>query len=192
MHFINNLYKSFSFIDERKVIIIDTLDIIQDALNNTLLVNQDFNIIIKKLNEDIKNQVNIYKINNYQNNTLQDKDKVTVMILGIENLLSKLDTDTKSEFTTNIIDAKNLNTYNFVIIESSEKLKNMAYENWYKKTIDPSNGLWLGSGVLDQYTIKLAISPRTLRQELKQGFAVLVVKGRPFIIKLLEGEIENE
>ena len=68
----------------------------------------------------------------------------------------------------------------------------MAYENWYKKTIDPSNGLWLGSGVLDQYTIKLAISPRTLRQELKQGFAVLVVKGRPFIIKLLEGEIENE
>lgn len=192
MHFINNLYKSFSFIDERKVIIIDTLDIIQDALNNTLLVNQDFNIIIKKLNEDIKNQVNIYKINNYQNNTLQDKDKVTVMILGIENLLSKLDTDTKSEFTINIIDAKNLNTYNFVIIESSEKLKNMAYENWYKKTIDPSNGLWLGSGVLDQYTIKLAISPRTLRQELKQGFAVLVVKGRPFIIKLLEGEIENE
>jgi len=32
--------------------------------------------------------------------------------------------------------------------------------------VDPSNGVWLGSGVLDQYALKLSVSPRELREEI--------------------------
>lgn len=190
--FINNLYKTFSIIDKRRTIVIDTLDFVKKATSNTLLVNSDFSVVVKKINEDIKSQVKLYRANNYQSSCLDEKDRVTVMILGIEGLLSKLDADTKTEFTNCLIDGKDLTTYNFVLVETSEKLKNMTFENWYKKTIDTANGLWLGSGVLDQYAIKLSVSPRTLRTELKSGFAVLVKRGRPFVIKLLEGELDDE
>lgn len=190
--FLNNFYKTISFIENRKVIVIDTFEIIKENLKNTLLVKQDFNTIISKINEDLDNQINIYKGNNYQNDILNNKIKTTVIILGLDNLLTKLDLNIKNKFTQNLMEGINLNTYNFVIVDSSEKIKNISYEQWYKQTFNQANGLWLGSGVLDQFTIKLASSPRHLRSELKKGFAILIEKGRPNIIKLLEGVIEDE
>ncbi len=190
--FINNLYKTFTYIQNQKIIVIDTFELIEDNLPNTLLVNKDYNAIITKLNEDIASQINIYKDNNYKIDVLANNNKVTVIILGIENLLSKIDLNNRNDFTRNIVDAINLKTYNFVLIDSSDKLKNISFEPWYKQIVDSSNGIWLGNGVLDQFIIKLAVSPRTLRKELDKSFAVLIEKGKPFIIKLLEGEIIDE
>ena len=43
----------------------------------------------------------------------------------------------------------------------------------------------MGSGITDQFVIKLQSTPRSLREELPMGFGVIVVKGKASIIKLL-------
>ena len=186
--FINELYKTLTYIDKQKVIIFDALEMIFNKLPNTLLVNSRFNEVIARLNNDLSNQITLYQQNSFQNNILKDKDKVTVIILGIETLLSRLDQNTKMTFTNNLNNAKDLETYNFIIIDQIEKIKNIAFEPWFKNNVDPSNGVWLGSGILDQFTLKLSTSPRELRKELDPGFGILVRKGKPYVMKLLEGE----
>ena len=96
------------------------------------------------------------------------------------------------EFTKALSMIKDLGTYHIVLIDNSDKLKQQAFETWYKAAVDPSNGVWLGSGVLDQYALKLSVSPRELREELKPGSGVYVDKGKPYIIKLLEGDKDEQ
>ena len=189
--FIKQLYKTLTYIEKQKIIIFDTLEIIDKQYDNTLLVNKNFNEIIKRLNTDLINQISLYQNNNFQNNILKDKDKITVVILGIENLLTRLDQSTKMTFTDNITKAKNLENYNFIMIDQVEKIKNIAFESWFKPVVDTSIGVWLGSGILDQFVFKLSNSPRELRKELEVGFGILIKKGKPYIIKLLEGEKQD-
>lgn len=189
--FINSLYQTFTYIEKQKIVIFDTLEIIENQIPNTLLVNKNYNEVIKRLNVDITNQINLYKENNFQTSILSDKDKVTIIIVGIENLLNKLESTTKTEFTTALKDAKELTTYNFVLIDTIDKLKTISFEPWFKSTVDVTNGVWLGNGILDQFIIKLSISPRQLRQELPEDFGIIIKKGRPCVIKLLEGEEKN-
>ena len=185
--FINSLYKTLTYVEKQKVVIFDTLEIIKNQIPNTLLVNKNYSDVITRLNNDLVSQINLYKQNNFQNSILNNKDKVTVIIVGIENLLSKLDMNLKGSFTNSIKEAQNLGTYNFILIDNVDKLKNIAFEPWFKTCVDISSGVWLGSGILDQFVLKLSMSPRELRQELKPGFGIIVEKGKPYIIKLLEG-----
>lgn len=189
--FINHLYQTFTTIQNQKVIVIDTLEMIHHQLPNTLLVNKNFNDIITRLNTDLLDQINLYKQNNFQNDVLKGKDHVVVIILGLDNLLSKLDQAIKTSFTTSISGGMELGTYRFILVDSAEKMKNIAFEPWYKQTVDQASGIWIGSGILEQFVIKLAISPRELRAELPTGFGILVRKGKPVVIKLLEGEKKN-
>jgi len=186
--FINQLYKTITYIEKRKVVIFDSLELIGKHLPNTLLVNKNFNDIINRLNTDLSNQISLYQQNNFQNEVLKDKDKVTVIIVGIDNLLTRLDSAIKTAFTDNLAKAKGLETYNFVIIDQVDKIKSIAFEQWFKTNVDQSNGVWLGNGILEQFVFKLSSNPRELRQELEVSFGVIVRKGKPYIIKLLEGE----
>ena len=188
--FISNLIKSFSYVNGQKIIVLDALQLISENYQNTLIVNNDFNSVIEKLIEDLVNQIKVYQDNNYQNSILSDHEKRTVLILGVDSLLSKLDTDTKRNFTDCIAFASGLGTYNFVLIDSIERIKNIAFEDWIRNNLDTATALWLGDGIMDQFTIKLSSSPRELRDSLPQGFGIYVFKGKPYMIKLLEGEDE--
>ena len=86
---------------------------------------------------------------------------------------------------------KDMGIYHLVIIDNNDKLKQQAYEQWYRDSIDNSNGVWLGNDILEQSSLKLNISPRELREDLGDDFGVLVYKGKPFVIKLLGG-VKNE
>ena len=189
--FIENLCDSFTYINNQKVIIFDSLALVNKKLNNTLIVDNNFNDIISKITQDLKSQIASYKENNYQNDEIKDKDKVTVFLIGLDNILSKLEITVKQEFTNAIMEANGLGTYNFVIIENNEKIKNIVFEPWIKDSLDTSTGVYLGSGILDQFTLKLSSSPRELREELKPGFGIYLSKGRYYIIKLLEGNVDN-
>ncbi len=190
--FINNFVKTFSYIENHKTIIIDASEIITSSYSNELLVNKDFANIVTTLTKDINEQTKLYTDNGYQNEVLKGKDKVTVILVGLDNIISKLEDTIKTDFTNAIANAANLETYNFIIIDNVEKIKNLSYEPWLKNNLDSSTGLWLGSGISDQFVLKLSTNPRELREELPPGFGVIATKGKPSIIKLLEGDTNGQ
>lgn len=190
--FINNLYKTFTYVANQKIFVLDTYDIITHQLENTTLANRNYEAVLDSILQEMSDQYQYYTKNNYDRSSLQDKIHSTIIIVGLTELLSRISAEKKSEFTKALSMVKDLGTYHIVIVDNSDKIKQQAYETWYKTAIDSANGVWLGSGILDQYSLKLSVSPRELREELKHNFGVLVEKGKPYIIKLLEGEMNDE
>ncbi len=190
--FIKNLYKTFAYIKNEEIFVFDTYDIIDNALENTTLVTKNYEDTLNSILQEMSDEYQIYTNNNYDRSSLSDKSHKTIIIIGINELLSRISQDKKMEFTKALSMIKDLGTYHIVLIDNSDKLKQQAFETWYKAAVDPSNGVWLGSGVLDQYALKLSVSPRELREELKPGFGVYVDKGKPYIIKLLEGDKDEQ
>ena len=190
--FIKNLYKTFTYIKNEEIFVFDTYDIIDNALENTTLVTKNYEDALNPILQEMSDEYQIYTNNNYERSSLSNKSHKTIIIIGINELLSRISQDKKMEFTKALSMIKDLGTYHIVLIDNSDKLKQQAFETWYKAAVDPSNGVWLGSGVLDQYALKLSVSPRELREELKPGFGVYVDKGKPYIIKLLEGDKDEQ
>ena len=160
--FINNLVKTFTFVNDRKVAVFDTFDIVDDT-SNALVIKNDFS--------------------NNINSLISNSDSMSVIIVGLDNLLNSLDQEEKDNFTSYL--ALNTHDKRFVIIDNVEKIKNLSFEAFLKDNLDFSTGVFLGSGITDQFVIKLQSTPRSLREELPMGFGVIVVKGKASIIKLL-------
>ncbi len=187
-NFINGIYKTFSYLNNYYTYVVDTYDIISNQIPNTYLEKKNYTTFIDNILGEMSTQYQLYTDNNYEKSVLNNSSHNIIIIIGITNLLSRITPEKKAEFTKALSALKDLGTYHIVYIENQDKLKQQAYENWYKSSVDNSNGIWLGSGVLDQYCLKLATSPRELREELKPGYGVLIEKGKPFVTKLLEGE----
>ena len=180
-NFIKSLYRALSLLNNN-LTIIDTEEIITKQIEKTTLVNDNYDSIVEK----IVNKIDITS----QNNKSQERE--ILMIIGIGNLLSKLKPENKTALSTAIITAKNLSNYSLILVEGSNSLKTLAYENWYKTCYEGNYGVWLGNGISEQFVIKLTNIPRELRGELKPGFGINIIKGKPYVIKLLDGESDYE
>ena len=179
--FIKSLYRELSLLNNN-LTVVDTSEIIFNKLENTNLINDNFDGYI----EDLINRINV------ANSSNQSQTREIIMLIGIGSLLSRIKPENKTAFSNAIITARNLDNYSIILVEGANMLKTLAYENWYKTCYEGNYGIWLGSGVAEQFTIKLTNIPRELRGELKEGFGINIVKGKPYVIKLLDGESDYE
>ena len=116
------------------------------------------------------------------------EDPVICIITGISTLLSKLDAVKKGEFTTNINEAARLGTIKFIFVETIDNIKSLNYEAWFKANIDLSEGIWIGNGISNQFTLKVTTNSRLLRAELEPNFGYVVTKGKAAVTKFLSDE----
>ena len=74
----------------------------------------------------------------------------------------------------------------FIFIDIPAGFKPYEYESWYKSTINPSTGLWIGDGFAEQYLIK----PTKVLQEyydlIGNNYGYLVENGQVKFIKVIE------
>lgn len=188
--FINQVYDIYKHASD--VVVIDGIEMFEEeSIDKAFLINKNFEENINPLLESMSNVYVKYRDSNYDKSVLSSERKCTIFLSGITNILSKMSLDKQKEFTSALSMIKDTGIYHLVIIDNADKIKQQLYENWFKTAIDNSNGVWLGSGVLDQYALKLALNPRELRGELGNAFAVIVIKGKPYIIKYIGG-IDDE
>ena len=133
--------------------------------------------IIKKLTE-------IYNAKT-TNNT---PEEIVCMIIGMNNLFQKMSALDKGNLTTLIQNASNLGTLKFIMVETIDNIKSISYEVWYKQNIDLSEGIWIGNGIANQFTIKVTTNARILRAELEPNFGYVIKKGKATLIKLISNE----
>ena len=75
-------------------------------------------------------------------------------------------------------------------MDSLDGLKKQEYENWYKAIVTTNRGIWLGNGIADQFTLKLAKTPRVLRELIPEDFGYSVKNGIATLIKLISSDKE--
>lgn len=156
---------------------------------NLKLGNTISNIYTSKFDEFITTFSNAFKnqLTAYQNKNLKGRfAPVLIVIIGFESLREQLSDESKAKLNSFFLDGKKLGIYQFILVEAISKIKKVELEPWYKETVNNTNAIWLGSGIADQYTIKLSKTPKELKEEIPQNFCYVVKKGIATLVKFVE------
>ena len=163
------------------------------SVNNTECIVFDSNSIMNDISSDkiiystdtCDNSFEAFK-NAHENN---DQSKNTfVVIVGLNSLFGKVSPDEKDMFTGLINDAKNDGNIKIILVDTIDTIKNINFESWYKSNTDLAEGIWLGNGIGNQFTLKVTTNARVLRAEVDPGFGYVIRKGKAALIKLMSDE----
>ncbi len=173
--FIKGLIKNILTCQNTECIVFDTNDVLNDFNQEGVCYSSDTCYqSIDKLNEA------------YEKN---DPEKTTIcFLMNINAMLNKLSAIEKGKFTTLINDSKEHGNIKFIIIDTIDVIKSINFEPWYKSNIDLSEGIWLGNGIGNQFTLKVTTNARILRAEVAPGFGYVIKKGKAALIKLMSDE----
>jgi S-DNA-T family DNA segregation ATPase FtsK/SpoIIIE len=101
----------------------------------------------------------------------------------MDNFKNRLNADNKTKVGVIFEQAKDLGIINYIFVDSIDKIKKLEMELWYKNSINSSEGIWLGNGIDDQFSIKISQRIKELREEVPKGFCFVIKKGKPVLVK---------
>lgn len=194
--FIKPLCKAINNTRNTNLIVVDTQKIINPIdLPNSNYFNKDFDDCVNKLHDYCKQLTVFVEKYMYNEESINAcKDTVCVFV-GFFEFFSKI-SDESGKKMSEIFSLSNKakEKITFVIVDVSPNIKKFEFENWYRQSINQLNGIWIGSGLLDQYVIKVNKIERYMKEEISPNYGFVIKKGRPALVKLLntEGEENNE
>ena len=184
--FVNPLTKELSNIENLNINLILADDFLAKEKMRIPYFDSKLDDVFNQINADITKLHEIYKASNYDSSSITNEKDVLNIIIGIDRFFAKISPENKKEFEKMIAKAKETEKYNFIFVDTVDKFKKIEYDQWYRNIITNNQGIWLGNGVADQYTIKISKVTKALYAEVENHFGYKVYKGNPTLIKLLE------
>lgn len=184
--FFIQLVKLFNKIPYQNVVTIDANKIFEDGDVTENYVNNKFDAVADLMINNYNKEKEIFDANGQNEDALKSLPHTVYLIFGISNFLSRIGEEKSGMLSTVLENNKDLNVDSYIIIDTADKLKNFAYDSWYKNSVDDSEGIWLGNGVADQYVIKLATTPRELREEIPEQFGYVIKNGKAVLVKFIQ------
>ena len=80
---------------------------------------------------------------------------------------------------------KDLNIINFIIFDEVENIKKVEYESWFKESFNANEGIWIGDGINDQFTLKPLVRTSQLKENIGDDFCFVLVRGKPVLVKYI-------
>ena len=108
------------------------------------------------------------------------------MIIGIDNLMSKISSENKQKLIDVFNKTKDLDIFNFIIVDSIDKIRRIENESWYRNSVNKSFGIWLGNGVNDQYSINISQKVPNMRDDVPSNFCFVIKRGKAEYVKFIE------
>lgn len=138
----------------------------------------------------------------YRNNTYKDSiekgievehfDHKVIIINSIGALKNALSGESAEKLGLILLKGEAKYNITFIFGEQSKNLSGITFDKWYKQHIHPGDGIWIGSGMPDQYNLKPLKTTAEMREEMTPEFGFSLQKGKAVKVKLLNSEKENE
>lgn len=148
--------------------------------------DQQFDIIYEQLEKIILTYYDAYQKNNYNRSIFDKITPVICIIVGIDSFRSKLSNEHKNAFSTFFEKAKDLGVFHFILFDSLDKIKKIEMETWYRTTVNNTQGIWIGNGITDQFTLKINKVTKEMRDETADNFGYVVRRGKATLVKIVE------
>ena len=74
-----------------------------------------------------------------------------------------------------------------LVCEESGNMGIRTVEAWHKKHCAKGNGVFVGTGIADQYVLKVSGMDRELRKDIPDDFGFVVKNGVHCLCKLVQG-----
>lgn len=160
-----------------------TITIVLDAHNNLV---EDKSMIPNYYNDKFEEVFDV--LNNFIDKQMQGvppkEPNVVIILNGIHKILSKLDKTTKLE--TMIEKIKKYEKICVVLVEDNNKIKNYAYDEWFKSIFSQNDGLWIGKGMSEQSVFKYSNFSKEMTQDTKNDMGYIVQDGTAYLAKILD------
>ena len=131
----------------------------------------------------------ILKFEQFLDEQIDGRDiKVLCIIAGLEKFQGSLNENKFNGFFSGI---KTLPNLNLIFVDSSFKLKKVGFESWYSGVTNNSNGIWVGSGFMEQTVINCSDYSNRFKEQIDKQFAWVAKNGDAELIKIV-GEREKE
>ena len=171
-----------------KTMVMDMENMVSDAPAGCEQVTGDLEVYIQQLFAQMVKRNNDYKDAGLDPSVLNDCEERVYVICGIQKLFDRLTADGKEKLSLLIEKAESFYKLRFVIVEALGQLNSYSYENWFKRHINGSEGLWIGDGVTDQYLLKVGRLTTDLYEEVGSQYGYFIAKNRPTLVKLLSNQ----
>ena len=144
--------------------------------------------------------VNTYVDKNFEDFILKFEDfldreiagkniKVLCIISGLEKFQGSLNEKKAKGFFNGI---KTLDNINLIFADSSFKLKKLGYEQWYTSLTNNINGIWVGSGFMEQTVISSGEYSNLQKEKISNQFAWVAKNGEASLIKIVGSKEEED
>ena len=186
--FINPFLYQFSYKENCNTIIINAEDIIiEDRVKERLsYTDSNFDVIFDTITKYLNDCNNVYMQNNFDKSIFKNQKKTYCIIIGINAFKNKLSAQNQSKLNDLFATASELDILSFIIIDSIDKIKLFEYEPWYKSNSNPNEGIWLGSGISDQFLINITRKIPEMKEDIDSNFCFVVRRGKPILVKYIE------
>ena len=150
---------------------------------------KDTTVHLIDMDNMIQNTTNII---NYNEDKILDKIKSVngntevFIFYGLDSYKSTLTADEFVEFKNYLSGLKSKPNVRVIIIDSVSKVKPFEYEAFYTNNVQSMNGIWVGSGLTDQFTIKTSTYNKETRAQIANDFGYNVASGKATLVKLLD------
>ena len=117
-------------------------------------------------------------------NIYQNTTKVNIcMITGLNGILNKKSITEKTKLTELLDRVKTTNHVKVIVVDTIDNIKTLNYDTWFKNNVSLSEGIWIGNGIANQFTLKVTTSARILRAEIEPNFGYVIRRGKANLTK---------
>lgn len=171
-------------------VVVDTEQLLNDS--DLVVKTHEYNGMVDELFMDMVTRNNLYKESGLNADCLSEFEEKTYVFIGLGRFIEKLSADSKDKFETLIEKAEAIYKLHFVMIDTNTRYDQNKYSAWYKRHITGSDGIWIGDGFADQYTLRANKLTSEMYEEISPEYGYLLVRGKSHLIKLINGaEKEN-
>lgn len=191
---IESIIQELLYLNKNSVIVVDAEELEIKKFDSTKYqyitsnLGSTFTTFLNYINETYDKYVN----SNYDKSIFKDKVHITCIIIGIDSYKSKVGKDDKLLFGDIFEKGKDLGLINYILVDSIDKIKKIELDSWYKSIINTNEGIWIGNGINDQFSIKTTVKIPELKEELKENYCFVIKKGKPDLIQYVESDEEND
>ena len=158
----------------------------ENKFNNITYLNNGYSDSLKQINDYVEKIDEVLKSNNNNKKSISNVKEVLVMLFGVDKFVKSLNDDDKKLFDNIINKTKDSLKVHFMFVDSSNNLRKIEYETWYKDTVDSSSGLWIGDGFAEQYSIKPTKVQQSYYEIIGNKYGYIVSNGNVDYIKIIE------
>ncbi len=186
--FLNPLINQIIALQKENLYVLNAADINIDERYRQFYqyYDNDFNAVFTQILDFLTNKKEEFQQNNYAKDTFANIKPLSLLIIGLEEFKRKLSEENKNKFNDFLTLGKDLNLINFVLIDSIDNIKKVEFEPWYKEIINNTNGIWLGNGIEDQFTIKVSQRIEEMHEEVPYNFCFVIKRGKAEYVKYVE------
>ena len=192
--FSKNLVKMFAKIQDNNILVIDVDGNIKTNYpEHVAYVNEAIEEGIKKLCDNMDYQYDEFVKDGYSTKTIRNNRNMVTILYDFSKLLIRLTPESKKRFLECLEKVKDLRQFDFVIVDSIDRLKKLEYDNWYKTVIQNSYGIWIGNGVADQNLIKTNIGFKKVNNEIPKGYGIIIKNTKTSLVNLInDGDFDSD